>query len=450
MTANPAPAGQVFDQWTGAPVANPAATTTTLIMPGAATAVVATYKPQTFALSVTSGSGAGTYPAGTSVLVTANPAPAGQMFDQWTGAAVANPAATTTTLIMPGAATAVVATYKPQTFALTVTSGSGSGNYPAGTSVLVTANPAPAGQVFDQWTGATVANPTATTTTLIMPAAATAVVAVYKAATPNFALTVTQGSGSGLYPAGTVVNITAQGASAGQIFDQWIGAAVANGSAPATTLVMPAADVTVTALFEPLGVAVNQPPTASPQSVLVHVNTPAAVTLTGSDPDGDPLTFLVASGPQFGALSGTPPNVIYTPNPEFLGSDTFTFVARDGVATSAAASVALNVAPAGTLNTPPSTALTQPSDGGSFSAGATISLSATASDTDGSVFQVSFYANGVRLGEVSTAPYTFQWPAVPAGTYILTSKVTDDQGSRAYSPPVTILVTTAPSAPNSP
>ena len=87
-------------------------------------------------------------------------------FRRWTGASVANPASATTTLTMPAANVTVTATFTsgpppPPTYALTVVNGSGSGSYPAGQVVTITANPAPAGQTFANWTGATVANASA-------------------------------------------------------------------------------------------------------------------------------------------------------------------------------------------------------------------------------------------------------------------------------------------------
>jgi hypothetical protein len=65
----------------------------------------------------------------------------------------------------------------PASYTLTVANGSGSGSYTAGTSVTITANTPPAGQSFLNWTGATVANPSASTTELTMPAAAATVTA---------------------------------------------------------------------------------------------------------------------------------------------------------------------------------------------------------------------------------------------------------------------------------
>lgn len=86
----------------------------------------------------------------------------------------------------------------PTTYALTVNSGSGSGNYAAGQTITVTANAAPNGQQFAGWTGATnaLANASASSTTLTMPAAATAITATYSAIPGG------GGSGSFLIPNG--------------------------------------------------------------------------------------------------------------------------------------------------------------------------------------------------------------------------------------------------------
>jgi Divergent InlB B-repeat domain len=106
------------------------------------------------------------------------------------------------------------------TYTLNVNGGSGSGNYAAGTVVNVSANP-PAGQTFTKWTGATVTNPLAASTTLVMPAAHTSLTANYSGGPVTYALTVVNGSGSGSYTAGTVVNISANSPPANSVFSVW-------------------------------------------------------------------------------------------------------------------------------------------------------------------------------------------------------------------------------------
>src|SRR5262249_22160456 len=69
--------------------------------------------------------------------------------------------------------------------------------------------------------------------------------------------------------------------------------------------------------------ALNEPPIAFDESVVTSFNTPTAVLLTGVDPEGDSLSFTVTSNPAHGGLSGTPPNLTYTPNSGYTGSDAF-------------------------------------------------------------------------------------------------------------------------------
>ena len=89
---------------------------------------------------------------------------------------------------------------------------------------------------------------------------------------------------------------------------------------------------------------VNDAPTATGQSVSTPEDTPRAITLGGSDVDSS-LTFSVVAGPGNGTLSGTPPNVTYTPAGNFNGSDSFTFKANDGSLDSNVATVSITVSP---------------------------------------------------------------------------------------------------------
>jgi Domain of unknown function (DUF1929)/Bacterial Ig domain len=84
-------------------------------------------------------------------------------------------------------------------------------------------------------------------------------------------------------------------------------------------------------------------------------------------------------------------------------------------------------------NALPTVNLTQPSDGATFTAPANVTLSATASDSDGLVTKVEFFNGATKLGEDTTAPYSFTWSGVSAGSYTLTARATDDVGGTATS-----------------
>jgi hypothetical protein len=99
---------------------------------------------------------------------------------------------------------------------------------------------------------------------------------------------------------------------------------------------------TVTVTVNP----VNDAPVANNQSVTTGLNTSVAITLQASDVDGDPLTYSVVTSPSNGSLSGTAPNLSYTPNFGFSGSDSFTFKATDNkLAESNVATASITLAP---------------------------------------------------------------------------------------------------------
>lgn len=99
----------------------------------------------------------------------------------------------------------------------------------------------------------------------------------------------------------------------------------------------------VIALVAIIASTVNNPPTAEANGVMTREDTPVSITITGSDQDGDPLTYSVIAGPAHGRLSGTEPNLTYSPNTNFNGPDSFTFKVNDGKADSAAAIVSITV-----------------------------------------------------------------------------------------------------------
>jgi len=87
-------------------------------------------------------------------------------------------------------------------------------------------------------------------------------------------------------------------------------------------------------------------PTAHDQTVLTAKGVPVPVVLSATDPDGEAMTFAVASQPAHGTLSGAAPSLVYTPDPGYAGPDAFTFTASDGLATSDPATVSIVVAAA--------------------------------------------------------------------------------------------------------
>lgn len=94
-----------------------------------------------------------------------------------------------------------------------------------------------------------------------------------------------------------------------------------------------------------ISVGANAPPTANDQSVAVVEDTPKAITLTGSDPEGQPLTFSISSPPAHGTLTGTAPTVTYDPAGDYNGPDSFQFRVTDNFGQSDTGTVTITVAP---------------------------------------------------------------------------------------------------------
>jgi VCBS repeat-containing protein len=99
-------------------------------------------------------------------------------------------------------------------------------------------------------------------------------------------------------------------------------------------------------------VAENQPPVAFDQLVTTDEDVVVSITLEASDPDGGPLTW-TTTDPAHGTLTGTAPNLTYTPDSGFSGGDAFTFKVNDTQADSNVATVTINVVLAGVGNRPP-------------------------------------------------------------------------------------------------
>jgi len=92
-------------------------------------------------------------------------------------------------------------------------------------------------------------------------------------------------------------------------------------------------------------------------------------------------------------------------------------------------------------NQPPIVTLTSPSDLARYSPPpALIPLRADASDPDGTITNVLFYANDILVGSDDTAPYTFDWADVPAGTYRIHAAAVDNGGLVVHSKTSTVTV----------
>jgi VCBS repeat-containing protein len=99
-----------------------------------------------------------------------------------------------------------------------------------------------------------------------------------------------------------------------------------------------------------INVAPNLLPVAKSHSLTIPEDTPAQIALIGNDPDSDPLSYIIVSEPTNGKLNGTAPNLTYTPNENFNGTDSFSFKVNDGTDDSKPATISITVS---SVNDPP-------------------------------------------------------------------------------------------------
>ena len=146
----------------------------------------------------------------------------------------------------------------------------------------------------------------------------------------------------------------------------------------------------------------NEPPTADPQSLTTDEDIPLAVTLSGSDPDGDSISFAIVDQPSHGTLTGQAPNLTYTPHADYYGEDSFTYIANDGKVNSAPATISITINP---VNDAPVANDQSVSTG--FNMPIAITLSASDVDGDDLTFTViSQPAHGSLSGSVPDLFYT--------------------------------------------
>lgn len=102
-------------------------------------------------------------------------------------------------------------------------------------------------------------------------------------------------------------------------------------------------------------------------------------------------------------------------------------------------------------NLPPQVVLTSPTADSTYDAPAIIELSATASDPDGAIRSVDFYAGTIKVASDTLAPYNVSWTGVAPGSYQVSAVVIDDQGASGRSASALVTVRqVAPATPTTP
>ena len=170
--------------------------------------------------------------------------------------------------------------------------------------------------------------------------------------------------------------------------------------------------------------------------------TPTNITLTTNATDADGSIYKVDfyNGTTLLGTSTTSPYSFTWAN-VVAGTYTLTAKATDnGGLTKTSAVINITV----TNPIKPTVSITSPTNNSSFVPPATINITATAADANGTVTQVAFYNGATLLGTSTTSPYSYNWTSVPIGSYVITAVATDNDGNTTTSTAVNITVAKVP------
>jgi uncharacterized protein (DUF1800 family) len=192
---------------------------------------------------------------------------------------------------------------------------------------------------------------------------------------------------------------------------------------------------------------VNTPPStnAVPKATLTvsstTVSVPGTVTLSvnATDDDGSVAKVQFFEGTTLLGEAIAPPYTLDVPL-NTAGMATFIALAIDDKGATGASNAVGVMASSGS-GTPGNAApkVSLAADRTSFAAPGSATLTATASDTDGTIASVRFYAGATLVGSVSSAPYTYTYTTPVAGTVNFTAVALDNGGATATSNTVTLI-----------
>jgi hypothetical protein len=221
---------------------------------------------------------------------------------------------------------------------------------------------------------------------------------------------------------------------------------VAAGTYSLTAKATDSVGATQTSAAVNISVVDNVPPTVAltmpANGQGVFAGQPVMLTATASDSDGvvSKVEFLV-DGFTISAVASPPFTQTWTPTS--AGGHTLQARATDNVgAFTTSLPVVINVG----QNAAPVAAITAPTSNQAFSVGQAITITATASDPDGTISKLEFIADGAVIGSVSGAPFSKVWSGATAGAHALSVRATDNVGAVTLSAPlaITVSATTLP------
>jgi len=192
---------------------------------------------------------------------------------------------------------------------------------------------------------------------------------------------------------------------------------------------------------------VNLAPVATITSPIINSTFTASsnITITASASDADGSVSMVDfynGSTKLGSVSSSP--YAFTWNNVVSGNYSLSVVATDNMnAKTTSSAVPITVSStSGKRNKHPYVKISSPTKGNTYANLTSITINALASDSDGVVSKVEFFNGSARLVELTTAPYSYTWKDVPAGTYSITAVATDNLNDTTKSSPIEFIVGT--------
>jgi len=217
----------------------------------------------------------------------------------------------------------------------------------------------------------------------------------------------------------------------------------------ADSLVFRVADGTTNSAVATISITVtpvNDAPIANHQSVSTPEDTALPITLSGAEVEGNPLTYILVSGPTNGVIGGFNTNtgaLTYSPNTNYNGSDSFIFSVKDGTTNSAVAAVSITVTPVNDVPIANDQAVSTLED-------TALPITLTGSDLEGSPLTfmlVSGPTNGIVPGFNTNTGSLIYWPNTNyAGSDLFKFRTSDGANSSLLAT-VSITVTPVNDAP---
>ncbi len=171
----------------------------------------------------------------------------------------------------------------------------------------------------------------------------------------------------------------------------------------------------------------------SPATVSVATGVAQVFTASGRDQFATTLT----TQPTF-TWSGTGTPTIVGSSFTWATAGTYTVTAASGGKTGTATVTV-------TAGGAPTIAITAPTSGSSVNAPGPVTFTVTAADSNGTVSRVDYFEGQNLIGSSTTSPFGITWSNVPAATYTITARATDNSALTTTSAPITLIVNAPPS-----